>query len=143
MRPTHRLGQHAHVSELEILAVETESLGGPRQLENLDGLERAAESLCARHAEAFELLSAVTKSNPQPEPAARDDIDEGGLLRQLQRMIERGQQDVGADGDAGGARRDSSGRGHQRGQVAVVGEMMLSEPDGIESESLGGLNLRE
>src|ERR1700685_4181836 len=125
MRPTHRLRQHAHVSELEILAVETESLAGTRQLENLDSLERAAESLCARHAEALKFLGTIAETNSKPQPPAREYIDERGVLSQLQRVIERGQQDVGADGDARGARGDSSGRRHQRGQVAVVGEMML------------------
>src|SRR5208282_1394177 len=143
MRLSYGPRKHAHVAELEILAVETESLAAPRKLENLDGLERAAESLRAWHAEALELLGPVAQANSQPEPAARDYIDERGVLGELERMIKRRQQDEGADGDAGGARRDGSRRGHQRGQIAVVGEMMLGEPDGIEAELLGGLNLRE
>jgi hypothetical protein len=70
MRLTYRTRQHAHVSELEILAVEAESFTGPRSLENLDGLERTAESLCARDAEAIELLGAVAEANPEPEASA-------------------------------------------------------------------------
>src|SRR5208283_4884268 len=110
---------------------------------NLDGLERPPESLCARNAEALELLRAVAQAKSQPEPAARDYIDEGRVLGKLKRMIKRRQQDVGADGDARRARRDGGSRRHQRGQVAVVGEVMLGEPDGIEAELLGGLNLRQ
>src|ERR1700722_1955512 len=143
MRLTHRLRQHAHVSELEILAVETESIAGPCELENLNGLQRAAESLRTRHAEAFELLGAVSEAYPKSEPAAREDIDECGVLGQLQRVKKRRQQDVGADSDARSARRNSSSRGHQRRQVAVVGEVMLGEPDGIEAKLLGGLHLRK
>src|SRR5260370_40252003 len=141
MRPTHRPRQPAHVSELEILAVKTETLAGPRELENLDSLERAAESLSARDTEAFDLLSTVAETNSKAEPPARYYIDERRVLSQFQWMIERRQQDVGADRDAGGARGDSRSRGHQRGQVAVVGEMVLGEPDGIEAESLGRFNL--
>src|SRR5258708_3811941 len=141
MRPTHRPRQHAHVSELEILAVETKSLAGPREFENLDSLERAAESLRARDAEAFELLSTVAETNSKPKPPARDYIDERRVLGQLQRMVERRQQDVRADRDAGRARRDSRSRGHQRGQITVVGEMMLGKPDGIEAKPLRSLNL--
>src|SRR5208282_1428708 len=70
-RPTYRPRQHARIAELEIFAVETESLAGPRQLQNLDGLERPPESLCARNAEALELLRAVAQAKSQPEPAAR------------------------------------------------------------------------
>src|ERR1700689_502905 len=143
MRPTDWPRQHAHVSEFEILAVKTESLSSPRQLENLDSLKRAAESLRARHAEALEFLGTVAQTNPKSQAAARDYIDEGRVLGQLQRMEKRRQQDVGADGDAGGARRDRSRRGHQRRQIPVVSEMMLCEPDGIEADLLGGLNLRE
>src|SRR5258708_3748152 len=135
--------QHAHVPELEILAVKTESLASPRELENLNCLERAAESLCTRDAEAVELLSTVAETNSKAKPPARYYIDERRVLSQLQRMVERRQQNIGADGDAGGARCDSRSRGHQRGQVAVVGEMMLGEPDGIEAELLGSLNLRQ
>jgi len=143
MRLRYGPRQHAHVAELEIPAVETESLTAPRKLEDLDGLERADQSLCARHAEALELLGPIAQANSEPEPAARDYIDESRVLSKLQRMIKRRQQDEGADGDAGRARRDGSRRGHQCGQIAVVGEMMLGEPDGIEAELLGDLCLCE
>src|SRR5271165_2661732 len=143
MRLAHGTRQHAHVSELEVLAVEAESLAGPRLLENLDRLQRTAESLRARHAEALELLGAVAEPKPEAKPPARDYVDEGRVLSQLQRMPKRREQDVGADGDAGGARGDSSRGGHQGGQIAVVGEMMFGEPNRIEAEPLGGLNLRE
>src|ERR1700722_2667029 len=139
MRLTYWTRQHAYVSEVEILSFETESFTGPRSLENLDGFERTAESLCARDAEAFEFLGTVAETNPETQPAARDYTDEPRALGQLQRMIERRQQNVGADGDAGRSRRDSRSRRHQRGQVTVVGEMMLGEPDGIEAEPLGRL----
>ena len=143
MRLAYRPRQHAHVAELEVLSLETESLSGPRLLENLDRLQRTAESLRARHAEALELLGAVAEPNPEPKPAARDYVDEGCVLGQLQRMPKRREQDVGADADSRRARGDSGSGGHQRGQIAVVGEVMFGEPNGIEAELLGRLNLRQ
>src|ERR1700739_717964 len=143
MRPTHRRWQHAHVSELEILAVKTESLAGPCEFENLDGLKCAAEPLLARDAEDLELLGAIAESHSQPETPARQYVDEGCVLGQLQRMRERREQDVGADREARRALCDSRSRGHQGGQITVVGEMMLGEPDRIEAEALGSFDLRE
>jgi hypothetical protein len=58
-------------------------------------------------------------------------------------MLKRHQQDEGADGDAAGARRDRGGDRHHRGLVAVVGEVMLGEPDRIEARGLDRLGLRE
>src|SRR5271154_4828697 len=143
MRFAYRPRQHAHVAQLEILSLETESLPGPRPLENLDRLQRTAESLRARHAEALELLGAVAEPNPEPQPAARDYVDEGCVLGQLQRMPERREQDVGAHADSRRARGDSGSGGRQGGQIAVVGEVMFGEPNGIEAELLGRLNLRQ
>ena len=143
MRLAYRPRQHAHVAELKVLSLETESLSGPRLLENLDRLQRTAESLRARHAEALELLGAVAEPNPEPKPAARDYVDEGCVLGQLQRMPKRREQDVGADADSRRARGDSGSGGRQRGQIAVVGEVMFGEPNGIEAELLGRLNLRQ
>src|SRR5258707_14585027 len=119
MRLTYRTRQHAHVSELEILAVEAESFTGPRSFQNLDSFECTAESLSARDAEAFEFLGTIAEANPEPEAPTRDYVNERRVLGQLQWMIERRQQNVGADGDARRARGDSRSRGHQRGQVTV------------------------
>src|SRR5580704_7981243 len=143
MRLAYRPRQHAHVAELEILSLETESLSGPRLLENLDRLQRAAKSLRARYAEALEFLGAVTEPNPEPQPAARDRVDEGCVLGQLEWMPKRREQDVGADGDSRRSRCNSGSGGHQRGQITVVGEVMFGEPNGIEAELLGRLNLRQ
>src|SRR6267154_673700 len=75
---------------------------------------RAAESLRARDAEAFELLGTVAETNSKPKPPTRYYIDERRVLGELQRMVERRQQNIGADRYAGRARRDSRSRGHQR-----------------------------
>src|SRR5580704_8599848 len=143
MRLAYRPRQHAHVAELEILSLETESLCGPRLLENLDRLQCAAKSLRAGYAEALEFLGAVAEPNPEPKPAARDRVDEGCVLGQLQRMPKRREQDVGADANSRRSRCDSGSGGRQRGQIAVVGEVMFGEPNGIEAELLGRLNLRQ
>src|SRR5712671_2185585 len=102
MRLAHRTRKNSRVTELKILSVETETLAGPRAFQDLHRLERSAEPLVARHPKAFELLGAVTKPDPEAEPAMRKHIDECGILGELQRMVKRRQQNIGADGNAGG-----------------------------------------
>src|SRR4029077_6206185 len=136
MRLAHRPRKNSRVAELEILSVEAEALAGPRAFQDLHRLERPAEPLFARHPEALELLGAVAKPDSEPQPAMRKHIDEGGIFGELQRMVKRREQNVGADSDARRARRYRCRRRHHRGQVAIVGEMMLSQPDRIEAERL-------
>ncbi len=136
MRLAHGTRKNSRVAELKRLSVETESLAGPRAFQNLHRLERSAEPLVARHPKAFELLGAVTKPDPEAEPAMRKHIDECGILGELQRMVKRREQNIRPNGDTRSARSYRRRRRHQRGQVAVVGKMMLGEPDRVEAERL-------
>ena len=65
-------------------------------------------------------------------------VDEGGVLGEAQRVVQRSQRDGGAETDC---RRDPGQRGEHeqwRREVPVVAEVVLTDPDGIESAPFGG-----
>src|SRR5579862_9186701 len=128
---------------MKILAVEVEALAFPRELQNLEGLQRAPEALLARNAEAVELILTIALPDAEPDAPARDHVDDRNILRELQRMLKRREQDEGSDLNTFGARGDRGRRRHHRGKIAVVGEVMLGEPDGIEAGGIGHLGLGE
>src|SRR5258707_15805443 len=97
MRLAYRTRKNSRVAELEILSVEAESLAGPCAFHDLNGLERSPEALRARHPEAFELLGAIAKPDPEADPPMRKHVDDCGVLGKLQRMVTRRHQNIVAD----------------------------------------------
>jgi hypothetical protein len=66
------------------------------------------------------------------ETAARDDIDGRNILGKADRIVERHQQHAGCDADAVGAGGDRRGGRQNRGEIAVLDEVVLRQPDIIE-----------
>jgi len=106
----------------------------PRLPADLDRVERAAAALGKRDVQALELLPAPSQAEAEDEPAPGDEIDGGGVLREANRVEERGEQQPGADLDPLGARGDGGREREQRRHVAVVDEVVLARPDRVESE---------
>ena len=134
MRPLQGLGDHAHVVEREEAPRVAEALFGPRAAHDLDGLVEALAALLLGHAVSGELGRAVAPPHAHVEPAVRDDVDEGHLLGEAQRLVEREDRGGEADPNPLGPRRD---RARERGRIdreTVVDEMMLGEPHRIEAE---------
>src|SRR5438067_249300 len=122
---------------MEKFAVEAESIAGPCALQNLDRLERAAEALRARDAEAVELFLTIALAEAEAQASVGDDIDDRGILGDFQRMLKWREQDEGADGHLFCARGDCGGSGKHRGEIAIVSEVMFGEPDGVVAEGFG------
>ncbi len=57
-------------------------------------------------------------------------------------MVERDEQHIGADRHPPGARRDRRERRSHGGEIAVVGEVMLRQPDRVEALLIGVVDLR-
>src|SRR5258708_2457755 len=119
-----------------MLAREAEGLAAPRALEDLDRLQRAAVAGLLRYLQSIEFLVAIAHPDAEAQAATREHVDHGRVLGQPQRMIERGEQHVGAEGEALGPRGDRGQHRHYRREVAVVDEVMLRHPDRMESGAL-------
>src|SRR5882724_12898604 len=102
MRLLPGLGNDARRPQVEEAAGVGEGLLGPGLEEDVAGLVEALPVLLLRHVIAGELRRAIAAPYPDVEPAPGDDVDEGELLGQPQRMVEG--QDGGGQPDAHPAR---------------------------------------
>ncbi len=130
-------GRHDDVVEAEVLALVGEPLAAPGQLEDLDGLVGTRATLALGHAEHGEFVRLVAGREPDVEAAAGQLVDHGQVLGQPQRVVQRGQQDRGAEAGRGGSHRQRAQRGAQRRQVALLAEVVLGQPDRGEAELFG------
>src|SRR5438309_1198795 len=144
VRLLQRLRHHARVADREEPSLVRERLRlGPRLGDDLHRLLEAVAVLLLRHVVAAELRRPVAAPEADLEPAARDDVHEGRLLGQAQRVMEgedrRRQPDTHAPGPRGG----DGGEGAGIDGEAVVDEVVLGQPDLVEAELLRPLHLLE
>src|SRR5208282_2927560 len=143
MRTAGGTRQNSHIMKIEMFALDAEALAGPRALQNFDRLQGAAEARLLRNLQRVEFLVAVAHPDAEAEAAAREHVDHRGVLGEAQRMIERGEQDVSAELQAGGARGDRGQHRHDGREITVVDEVMLGEPNGMEAGGLDEFYLAE
>ena len=93
-------------------------------------------------AEAVEFVLAIARAEAERETAIAQNIDEGGVLGDPQRIGERQRDHRGADLDAFGQRREIGGIDEHVGHDAVfVAEVMLGDPGIVEAELVGAQDL--
>jgi hypothetical protein len=109
----------------------------PRLAKRLDDLLEATTETALLDPERLELLRAPAQTEPQDQASAGEKIDRGRVLGEPQRMMERGEHDPCGEPDAVGPRGHGRRKRQQRRHVAVVDEMVLREPAGVESQPLG------
>lgn len=103
-------------------------LAPPRLPEHVDRREEARHPFGQRHPKCLELFGPPAQAHAQHKPAAGDQVDHRGVLRQADRLVQRGKQQRRADQDPPGARGDRGAHRQQRGQVCVVHEVVLGHP---------------
>ena len=127
-RPDH------HVVEIVALAMETELLAGEAMAQHLDAFVGQRHAARDGQTEAAELVRRVAHADADLDAAVADIVEHREVLGQPHRMVERQQADVARHPHAFGTRGDRARHRHPRRQVAVVEEVVLGEPDEIESE---------
>jgi hypothetical protein len=88
-------------------------------------------------AESGELGRCVSLADRKHQAAAGDQVDHGGVLGDAKRVVQRQDQDVGADADVAGTGGDGGGRHERRGQHPVVCEVVLGQPHHVVAEPVG------
>src|SRR5262249_13374482 len=104
---------------------------------------QAGRALLARHAQSIELFVRIPLSDAEIEAAVRENIHARRVLGNPHGMLKRKQQDEGTDTNATGARRNGCSGWQERRVVAILGEMVLSQPHIVVAEFLGPHDLIE
>ena len=136
MRLLHRLHREQRAVGLVVVAVEGERLlvaiGGAQVVHELEG-RRFAEVVV--DAERREIARADAGHEAAFEAAAEHLIDDGDLLGEAERMVQRHDEAHGADAQALGSRAAGDGVERRRRHPAFVGaEMMLDAEAVVEAE---------
>ena len=124
-------------------AVVGERVVGPQALEHVEALAEAAQALAPVDAVPGELVAGVALAEPDVDAAVRQHVERGDVLGEADGVVQRQQQEVEADPHPFRPGGDGGGEGDDRRRVAVVGEVVLGEPDGVVAERLGVLDERE
>ena len=109
---------------------------GPDAPCDLDQLLGAPRALGDRHAEQLELPLAVAEAEPDLQPSAAQLVEHGDVLGEADRVLERAEQDRRADAHRRRSLRDRGQHREDGRQVAVVGHVVLGDPDGFVAQLL-------
>ena len=123
-----------HTLERPVPAAVGDLVLRPQTPDDLDRLREAAHPLRHRHPEDRELLRTVPEPDPEQEAPAGDHVEEGADLRDLHRVVQRQQHQVGADLEAGHLRGQTLQHRQQRKIVEPGRRMVLAAPDRVEAE---------
>ncbi len=99
---------------------------------------RAARS-AQRGAEHLELAGDVAVRDDEVEATARDGIDDGGVLSEFQRIVERGDERADEDAHVLGAGGHGRGQRERARQVAVRRAVVLGQDHHEEAALVGPL----
>src|SRR5580704_2953940 len=133
MRFLDGLRRHFDILKVEELALEGDGLAGKGTADDFEGLVGARAALLGRHAETLKLFALEADPNAKLEATAGDHINGRNVLGQADRIVQRHQQHPGCDADPVGTGGDRRGGGQDRGKIAVFDEVVLGQPDIIET----------
>ena len=105
MRLLHRPRRHLALGNAVVGALVGEPFPRPCAGHQVEGLLEAADPLLPRDAVSGELLGDVAGRDPEHEPSAGQIVDHGDVFRELQRRIERHEENARPDPHALGDRR--------------------------------------
>jgi len=122
-----------------VLAPERKPLARPAQAQDLDALLEERHAVLHRHRERAEVVGLIADADPEDDAPLGHEVQRDHVLGHVHRMVERQQNDRGADPKT--LRAGSHGRGDDegRGEEPVAILMMLAEEAGVEAARLGEL----
>ena len=127
MRALRRLRRHPPLRHLVIAPLERERLPAPGADHQVERLFEAPDSLLPRHAVGGELLRHIARCHAEHEAPGREVVDDRDVFRELERRVERHQQDSRADphplGDRRGPRHGHQGTGAETVLLDMVGAL--------------------
>ena len=143
VRPLDGLGLDPTVQHREVLAPMRDAVPRPQCLHEGEPLLEARAALLEGRVVEEELVGLVADRDAQHRAPGRHDVEEGRLLGEPHRVVEREHADVRAQRESRrprGERRQHLDRG---GPVVVAHAVVLGKPDRVETEGLGAFDLGE
>ena len=137
MRPLQRRRGDPDVAQRVVLPVDRDGLARQQPPHDREAFLHPPGALAGGDALIVELARAGTRAHAEVEPAAGDEVQRGGVLRDPDGVVQRKQQQERPDANPTGPRGDGGADRQQRGGVAVVDEVVLGEPRFVETHLLG------
>jgi hypothetical protein len=113
----------------------------PQPPDDLDGLGEPAHALRHGHTEYLVLLGPIAESDAKQEVAASDDVQKGAGFRQLDRIVQRQQRNVGPDPQALGLPGEPMQQRQLWKEVEARGDVVLAGPDRVKAERMNKAHL--
>src|SRR5204862_1657467 len=129
-----RTQRDSHVAEAEVLALVAHRLAVPQLLDHLETLDEARDPRLRVLAHRLVLHVPVAEADAEDEPPARDHVERGDLLGNLDRVVEREEETARAERHAGGVGRDAPERRDRLEVGERGGEIVLARPHGGEAQ---------
>ena len=106
---------------------------GPGLVHDVETLLKATLALPNRYAKMVEVINMIAHAHAHDEATARQNINHGGLLGQMDRVIQGRHDDVGADLDALGTGGQRSHEGQSRGKHAFRAGVSFRHEQGVKA----------
>ena len=135
-RPLDGARANREVLEAPVPSAMRDLVLGPQPPDDLHALGEPAHPLRHRHPEDRELFRAVAEPHAQHEAPPGDHVEEGADLRDLHRVVQRQQHQVGPDGEARHLRGQPLQHRQQRKIVEPRRGVVLPTPDRVEPEGM-------
>jgi len=116
---------------------ELDPLLGPEPLHDGQLLLEAGAAFLEIDAVQRELVGLVADRDAEHEPAVGDHVQHRHILGQSHRVVEGGDDDVGAEHEPRGAGGEAGQHGNGRGPVVVGDGVVLLHPHRVEAQLLG------
>jgi hypothetical protein len=91
-----------------------------------------------RNAEGQQLDVSISRAEAEQEASTGKVVDDARVLRQAERVIQRGQGHRRPEADRLGLARQGSQQDERRGEVSVARQVMLAHPCRVQTGVLGG-----
>ena len=112
-------------------------LAGPGFEQGFEALVHEASAIVPGLARGVVLHRSIAQARHETEAPAADEIEDGDVLGQADRVVEGHEERADVDPDALGPGDDHGGQGERGGEPAVFGAVVLLEIDGLEAALLG------
>src|SRR5262245_31679336 len=113
----------------------------PQAQDNVHDLLKALRARVVRHLKVVILVDHLAAAHAEVQSSITQHVQHGGLFSHEDRVVEVEDADPGANANFAGAGGYVGGKGQGRGHDAKARKVMLCQPDRVEAQLLGVLNL--